>query len=1246
MKPIHSDKEQIIRIINRLLARSGLNIDQVVARMQIDGCQITRSTFENRFTTRVHQKPNISAEWLLALVAAFTQGLANNERCRAAEAIELAQLTRAPLELLSEINHFFPASEFSAAIEQYVSPLSGWIEQHPNLPALSPAQSLPKRAANHPGVQAQPPPTSSEDWGEAPDTTYFSGRVTELALLQQWIGAAHCRAIGIFGMSGIGKTLLATRVAESLRHEFTAICWRSLQNAPPLFDLLGDSLVALTSLARPELPATLAERQSLLFQSLRTRRCIFMIDNFQTIMEEESSSGRYRLGYENYGPFLRRLAEIPHRSCVILTSQEKPVELALMEGDGLPVRSLTLGGMSPDEAQQILQGKMLQGDAAAWARLCAHYSGNPLALKLAADTIRDLFAGQIETFLATDATLLQNISELLDQQFSRLALLERELLYWLAIERERVTIETLHDHLLSKVSPLTLVEALRSLQRRSLLDPHPAGFRLSHVVLAYMTKRLVNLVVDELSAEMPILLASFALLPTQSKEYLRDTQVRLLIKPILAQLQSGLSTEEAFEQVVEKIERILYQHQQSQPPPEDYCAGNLLNLLIYLPADLSRRDFSHLHIRQAHLHRALLQDVNFSHATFRDTAFLETFGSISTVGFSPHGDYLATGMTSGEIQLWPTEGQRPVRKLQGHTDMIWAVAFHPDGSRLASGSEDQSVRIWDVASGECLFQTHAHNGWVKSVCFSHNGTQLASGGHDALVRIWDVETGACRMSWTAHDGWVWAVAYSPDDRLLATAGEDQQIRLWDAATGHCLQVLTGHQAPVRALAFAPHQPYLASGSFDHTIKLWDLTTGHCIRTLAGHTNLIWSVAFSPDGRLVASSADDQSICLWEIATGQLYRRLQGHHNRVWSVAFHPNGELLVGGGDDQTLRFWDVASGHLVRKVAGYTNQVWSLAVAPPSSTNSWRLVSGSDDGIVRLWQWRNGHSNKLLQGHTERVRAVCVSPDGRWVASGSDDHTVRIWAPQQGLCTQVLTGHTNRVWSVAFHHTSQTLASASEDQTIRLWEVASGRTLRTIRHRLGRIWAIAFHPWSNLLAGGTDETNVCLWDAESGEQIQSWSGHQSRIWHVAFSPNGQWLASGSADRTVRLWEITSGTCRYVLEGHQDAVWSVAFSPDSQWLASSGDDQRICLWHVPTGALWQTLQGHQGCVWTVAFADNNRLVSGGQDETIRLWDATTGEWQQNLQSERPYERMNIRGSHGLSEAQKSALRTLGAQENP
>ena len=43
-----------------------------------------------------------------------------------------------------------------------------------------------------------------------------------------------------------------------------------------------------------------------------------------------------------------------------------------------------------------------------------------------------------------------------------------------------------------------------------------------------------------------------------------------------------------------------------------------------------------------------------------------------------------------------------LRRLQGHTDMVWGVALSGDGQLAASGGADGTVRLWDVRDGTCL----------------------------------------------------------------------------------------------------------------------------------------------------------------------------------------------------------------------------------------------------------------------------------------------------------------------------------------------------------------------------------------------------------------------------------------------------------------------------------------------------------------------------------------------------------------
>jgi WD40 repeat protein len=57
------------------------------------------------------------------------------------------------------------------------------------------------------------------------------------------------------------------------------------------------------------------------------------------------------------------------------------------------------------------------------------------------------------------------------------------------------------------------------------------------------------------------------------------------------------------------------------------------------------------------------------------------------------------------------------------------------------------------------------------------------------------------------------------------------------------------------------------------------------------------------------------------------------------------------------------------------------------------------------------------------------------------------------------------------------------------------------------------------------------------------------------------------------------------------------------------------------------------------------LASGGADETIRLWNVQTGACLQTFRAADPYRGMNITGVTGITAAQRSTLKALGAVED-
>ncbi|WP_421658809.1 NB-ARC domain-containing protein [Leptothermofonsia sp. ETS-13] len=366
-----------------------------------------------------------------------------------------------------------------------------------------PERSPSERLSSSPGLptlemEAEEDPSfwsnthTRQDWDSAPDVSQFYGRDRDLEQLQQWVTIQGCRLVAVYGMGGVGKTDFSVRLAQQVRDQFDYVIWRSLTrwhslNRPPLLDELVADLIQFLSDQKDT-----SSDLSRLLHYLSHHPCLIVLDGFESVLRSGVHDGSYQAGYELYGELLRRVGGSNHQSCLVLTSREKPREIARLEGEERPVRSRRLDGLGELGGQRIFSAKgEFSGSEADWITLIRRYTGNPLALNVVATRVWEVFGGEIAKFLEQireDTLIFDEICEVLHHQLERLSELERKILYCLAIHHQPAEVAEILESLTQPLSHLQLQDGLQSLLRRSLIELNASRYSLDPLMMEYVLK--------------------------------------------------------------------------------------------------------------------------------------------------------------------------------------------------------------------------------------------------------------------------------------------------------------------------------------------------------------------------------------------------------------------------------------------------------------------------------------------------------------------------------------------------------------------------------------------------------------------------------------------------------------------------------------------------------------------------------------------------------------------------------------
>jgi periodic tryptophan protein 2 len=312
--------------------------------------------------------------------------------------------------------------------------------------------------------------------------------------------------------------------------------------------------------------------------------------------------------------------------------------------------------------------------------------------------------------------------------------------------------------------------------------------------------------------------------------------------------------------------------------------------------------------------------------------------AIDAVAVNHTGEWLAFGISGyGQLLVWEWQSEKYVLKQQGHLHQMTSMSYSPEGQYIATGGHDGKIKVWNTSSGFCFVTLKDHSGPVTDVQFSPKGQVIVSSSNDGTVRAFDmIRYRNFRTLTSPKPTQFSCVAIDPSGELVAAGSlTDFSVYVWSLQTGKLLDVLDGHEGPVTTIKFSPQNPQLATGSWDSTIKIWELYSGSNAAVESfKHSADLTAIAYRPDGKQICAATLDGNLVFWNPLEGTQEYVIEGRRdinagrgssdfrtakNNASSkyftcVTYSADGRCVLAGGNSRFVCLYEISNRILLKK--------------------------------------------------------------------------------------------------------------------------------------------------------------------------------------------------------------------------------------------------------------------------------------------------------------------------------------------